>query len=426
MVQANYINCSAPGCQELSTPVSTFRPASLQHHTTSHPPSTWWYYLRQWPQRRLPFIRPSAQHPADGRCRLYRISSQTTRPTASLACYHKGLPLNPKLRQALLNLSRVAISAGLLGFIIYYVGPAKILAVARTADLRLFALAIALVQVGVVVRAYRWQILLNAVGARVPFRRAVYLYFVGSFFNTFLPTGFGGDVVRVIGIGQGATSEQAAGTAVVDRLTGFIVLFLLALVALPFSANLLEPRVALLIVILAGSVVAGSALLFEGRWLRWLIGRFAQTTLLTGHARLNQVYRAILTWIEKTYGVITACGARALAGAMFWSLVFNLIQMGANCLVGQALGINVSPWVYFLFIPVATATLLVPATISGFGAREAVYIVLFGQLRVGSDLATTFSLGSYFLDFASGVTGGVIYLISGLLGFRPQPQAARP
>ena len=140
-----------------------------------------------------------------------------------------------------------------------------ILAVARAADLRLFALAIALVQVGVIVRAYRWLILLKAVGARVPFRRAVYLYFVGSFFNTFLPTGFGGDVVRVIGIGEGATSEQAAGTAVVDRLTGFIVLFLLALVALPFSANLLTPRVALLVVVLAGGVFRAEDRAFYAR-----------------------------------------------------------------------------------------------------------------------------------------------------------------
>jgi uncharacterized protein (TIRG00374 family) len=353
----------------------------------------------------------------------FESNDQTNR---HLVYHPKGSLLNPKLRQALLNLTRVAISAGLLGFIIYYVGPGKILAVARAADLRLCALAILLAQAGVVVRAVRWHILLQAAGARVPFRRAVYLYFVGSFFNTFLPTGFGGDVVRVIGIGEGATSEQAAGTAVVDRLTGFIVLFLLALVALPFSAHLLAPRVAVLIVVLAGGVVAGSALLFEGRVLRWLIGRFAQSTLLTGHARVHGAYRAIMTWVEKTYGVITACGARALAGAMAWSLVFNLVQVGANFLVGTALGINVSPWVYFLFIPVATATLLVPATISGFGAREAVYIVLFGQLHVGSDLATTFSLSSYFLDFSCGVTGGVIYLVSGLLGLRPTQKVTEP
>jgi uncharacterized protein (TIRG00374 family) len=249
---------------------------------------------------------------------------------------------------------------------------------------------------------------------------------VGAFFNTFLPTGFGGDVVRVLEIGEGATSQQAAGTTVVDRLTGFIVLFLLALVALPFSANLISAEVTLLIVVLAGGVVGGSVLLFEGRLLRWVIGRFASLTWLARHPRLDQIYRAILEWVEHTYSVITACGARAVAGAMFWSLAFNLLQVAANVLVGQALGMRVSAWPYFLFVPVATAALLVPITISGFGVREGIYIGLFGQLGVPQAQAAAFSLGSYSLDFSYGVLGGVIYLASGLLGLRQKPAAQEP
>lgn len=333
--------------------------------------------------------------------------------------------MNPRLRQILSSLARIGISAGLLAFIVLNVGPAQIVKVVSTANLQLFGLAILLALVGVVVRAWRWQILLRAVGARVPFGHTVYLYFVGSFFNTFLPTGFGGDVVRVLEIGEGASSQQAAGTTVVDRLTGFIVLFLLALVALPFSTGLLTPQTTLLIVVLAGAVVAGSALLFEGRALRWLIGRFASLTWLARHPRLNHLYGAGLGWVERTYAVITACGARALAGAMFWSLVFNLLQIAANVLVGEALGLRVSPWTFFLFVPVATAALLVPITISGFGVREGIYIGLFGEVGVNQAQATALSLGSYALDFASGVLGGIIYLASGLMGLRRQPAAKR-
>ena len=334
--------------------------------------------------------------------------------------------MNPKLRQILTNLARIGISAGLLAFIIFSVGPAQIIKVVGSADLRLYGLAILLALAGVVVRALRWRVLLRAVGARVPFGHTVYLYFVGAFFNTFLPTGFGGDVVRVLEIGEGATSQQAAGTALVDRLTGFIVLFLLALVALPFSANLLSPQVTLLIIILAGSIVAGSALLFEGRVLRWLIGRLANLTWLARQPRLNQIYRSGLAWVEHTYGVITTCGARAVVGALFWSLVFNLIQIAANVLVGQALGLHVSIWTFFLFVPVATAALLVPITISGFGVREGIYIGLFGQVGVNQAHATALSLGSYSLDFASGVLGGVIYLASGLLGLRQKAAPKAP
>ena len=149
------------------------------------------------------------------------------------------MTLSPKTRQVLLNLVRIGVSAALLGWIVARAGLTQLLKTARTADVRPYLLALLIAVAGLVLRAYRWQILLNAVGARVPFRRLVYLYFVGAFFNAFLPTGFGGDVVRVLEIGEGATSQQAAGTVLVDRLTGFVVLFLLALCALPFSADFL-------------------------------------------------------------------------------------------------------------------------------------------------------------------------------------------
>jgi uncharacterized membrane protein YbhN (UPF0104 family) len=304
-------------------------------------------------------------------------------------------------------MARIAISIGLLAWVISRAGLSQLLEAARQADPRPYALAIVLAVLGIIIRAYRWQILLKAVGARVSFRRAVYLYFVGSFFNTFLPTGFGGDVVRVLEIGEGATSEQAAGTVVVDRLTGFLALFLLALAALPFAGGLLPSATAWLIATMAGAVTLGSLLLFEGRILRWLTARLPRALSLAGDA-----------WLGKTYGVITACGARALAGAVGVSLVFNLAQVFANVLAARALGMTVSAWTFFLFVPVATAALLVPISISGFGVREGIYVTLFAQVGVGAAQAVALSLASYSLDLACGLLGGVIYFAAGLMGLR--------
>ena len=315
--------------------------------------------------------------------------------------------MKPKQRQLLFNLARIIISAGLLVWIIRGAGLTQLLAVARGADWRLYGLAAGLALLGIVIRALRWQALLNAVGARVPFRRTLYLYFVGAFFNTFLPTGFGGDVVRVLEIGAGATSQQAAGTALVDRLTGFIVLFALALVTLPFSYRLLPPGTALPIALVAAGVLLASALLFEGRLLRRLTGWLPRSVSLAGDA-----------WIGKTYAVITACGRRGVAAALLFSLWFNLQLIVENVLVARALGVDVSPWVFFMFVPITTAALLAPISISGFGVREGVYVTLFGQLGVAPALAVALSLATYSLDIVAGLTGGVIYFGAGVLGLR--------
>lgn len=315
--------------------------------------------------------------------------------------------MTAQTRGLLFNLGRAGLSAILLIWVLSTAGLDQLAAAARGADLGCYALAVGLAVNGILLRSARWHFLLKAVGARVSYGRAVYLYFVGAFFNAFLPTGFGGDVVRVLEVGPGATSQQAAGTALVDRLTGFIMLFVLALLALPFAFGLLPANLALLIAALAAAVLLGSALLFEGRLLRRLTGWLPRGLSLAGDA-----------WIGRTYAVITAIGARGIAIALFWSLLFNLELIVETVLVARALGIDVTAGVFFLFVPVTTATLLVPISISGLGVREGLYVTLFGQLGVSAASAVALSLGAYSLDMAMGLVGGVVYLTAGLLGLR--------
>jgi hypothetical protein len=315
--------------------------------------------------------------------------------------------MTPQTRRTLLNVARILVSAGLLTWIISQAGLQPLREAASHADLRPYAFAILLTWNGVLLRAWRWRILLDAVGARVSFRRALYLYFVGAFFNAFLPTGFGGDVVRVLEIGEGATSSQAAGTAVVDRLTGFLVLFFLALVMLPFGANLFPPATVTFIALLAVGVVVGSLMLFEGRLLRRITARFPRALSLAGDA-----------WIGRTYGVITACGARAIVKALGASALFNIQMVFAGLLIAQALGLSLSIWTLFLVIPVITTALLVPISISGLGVREGLFVTLLGQVGVTAPQAVVFSLAWYSLDFSSGLLGGLIYLLGGVTGLR--------
>ena len=95
-------------------------------------------------------------------------------------------------------------------------------------------LALAMITLSLVLRAFRWGILLRGLKATVQFGRLVELYFVGNFYNAFLPSGFGGDAVRILEIARDVPPNVAAGTVLVDRLTGLLALFLMALLALPF------------------------------------------------------------------------------------------------------------------------------------------------------------------------------------------------
>ncbi|MBP7693284.1 MAG: flippase-like domain-containing protein [Anaerolineales bacterium] len=324
--------------------------------------------------------------------------------------------MSPRLRSLLINLARIGISGVLLAWILSQTGLERLGTVLQSADPWPYAGAVLLGLIGIGLRAWRWKVLLDAVGVRLPLPRLIYLYFVGAFFNAFLPTGFGGDVVRVLEFGQGAHSSQAAGTALVDRLTGFIMLFALALAALPFAGALLPPSLTGLIAALGAGVLLGSALLFEGRLLPRLtagLGRWPLTRPLS---------LAGDGWLARTYGVIAACGRGALLRALGVSLIFNLVILTAGWLIAATLRLTIAPATLAAFIPVATATLLVPISISGLGVREGVYVALFAQVGIADAQAVAFSLLFYSIDLATGLVGGLLYLGSSLARLRrPDP-----
>lgn len=332
--------------------------------------------------------------------------------------------LSPQLRQTLLNVLRLAISVTLLAVVLRQIDFARLAESARQADLRLYGLALGLGLVGILLRAARWKTLLDAVGARnaagapVPFPRLVYLYFIGAFFNAFLPTGFGGDVVRVLEFGSGTDSAKAAGTTIVDRLTGFIVLFVLALAALPLAWALVPPGVLALIGGLGAAVLVGSLLLFEGRWLRTIMAFI--TTRLPGP--LSGLGRALSLegegWLARTFAVITACGRAGLLRALGVSLAFNLVLLLAAWLIAQALSLPLSPATLFVFVPLATASLLLPISVSGLGVREGIYVLLFGQVGISTENALAFSFAYYSLDLLNGLAGGLLYLLGNLRRLR--------
>ena len=334
-------------------------------------------------------------------------------------------------RRTLLNIARVLISAGLLAWVISRSGLEDLIEAARDANLALLAEAYALAIAGMFMRTYRWLILLKAAGATVSAWRALYLYFVGGFFNVFLPTGLGGDVLRVLEIGPGASSEQAAATVLVDRLTGFVVLFVMALAALPFSASLLPRGTAILVGLLAGAVCLGALLLFEGRLLRRLTAWMPDPISLASEGWLGRTY-AVITGGTGTGGAGTrpaattgtgagtgpAATSRAIWGALGVSTVYNLSVIWASVLVARAFGLQVSAWHFLSFTPIAVVALLVPISIGGLGVREGIYVTLFGQVGLSAAQATVLSLGVYSLDVFTGLLGGMIYLLAGVLGLR--------
>lgn len=258
-----------------------------------------------------------------------------------------------------------------------------------------------LFNLSLVVRAYRWLVLLRGIGSPIQFARLVSLYFAANFFNSVLPSGFSGDVVRAVEAAQDVSARTAAGTVLVDRATGLLALFLIGLAALPFRPDNFPNRLLWQTTAVCLIGLVGGFVLLEGRLVR------AAGRLVPGF--LQPVW-------QKVDGVITAvqaCGWTAVWQAMGISVLFNLMQVAWFTAAGLALGYAVPLTHYFLVIPFLSLAILLPS-IGGLGIREGLAPLLFASTGLSSEQAVALTLLVFAIERLSGFLGAPVYIIDTL------------
>jgi glycosyltransferase 2 family protein len=300
------------------------------------------------------------------------------------------------------GLVQIAVSAILLTIILRQVHWAEVWDALRRINLGWLAVAWGLFLSGVVVRAVRWQALLDALGVRRPLGELTNWYFVGSFFNVILPTGFGGDAVRAAELAQDTGRPgPVVNSVIVDRYLGIMVLLAMGLIAAILRPGTASSSVfALTGVLFVGGLVA--AWLLRRSWWARLGGRADILGKVVRLLRLPALAEASAPYDRRSIG-------RGLAA----SLVFNFLQIGWNVAIGWGLGLRLPLSVYLVLIPLTAIALLLPA-FGGLGVRELSYVGLFAGAGVPQAIALALSLGVYIITVATGLVGGAIYLVGGI------------
>ncbi len=314
-------------------------------------------------------------------------------------------------RKRLRGVVQIAISVALLTIILRQVHWTEVTAALRRIEPAWLALAWGMFALGVVVRAARWQTLLVALGIRRSLSELSAWYFVGGFFNVVLPTGFGGDAVRVAELAQDTHRlDLAVNSVVVDRYLGLMVLLAMGLIG-----GLAVPGVAPAAVVwFTGALfVAGliAAVALAMPWWDELAARPGPIGKMVSFLKIPSLAAAVRPYDRRT-----------LIRALAISLVFNFLQVGWNMAIARGLNIKAPPIAYFVFVPLTAVALLLPA-FGGLGVREMTYAGLFDTVGVPQAEAIALSLGVYIITVATGLLGGLIYLFGGIRRTRVKPAA---
>ncbi len=115
---------------------------------------------------------------------------------------------------------KILVSAGLLFFLLRQVDMERLWQTARAASLPWLGLALLLYFAMTLLSAWRWRLLLaRDSGVRLTFKTLEASFLLATFFNNFLPSNIGGDVIRIRDTAKPAGSKTLATTVVlIDRI----------------------------------------------------------------------------------------------------------------------------------------------------------------------------------------------------------------
>ncbi len=277
----------------------------------------------------------------------------------------------------------------------------------RSADLLLLSAAVGCYVAMLALATWRWQLLLEALGCVAPLRHLTASYLVATFFNNFLPSNIGGDIVRVRD-GSRLTGSTTASLAVVgiDRILGLGALWVLGAFAFVFAG----PEV---------RELAGARVVLLGLGLVFLVlgtvfFRPGIARRLMAVSRLNDV-----DWIRKRFEVVQEAVHNYRAQiATVWlafaaSLALQTLVVWYFLAIARALRIPLDVPAAFLMVPLCTLLQAVPISFNGWGLREGLFALYFSQVGLPRESALAFSLTGAGLIILLSLSGAVVWMARG-------------
>ena len=293
-------------------------------------------------------------------------------------------------------------------YLVWKVDISQTLDILAEADPWYFLAAVALMIVTVWPMALRWQWLLHAKGVNDSMSWLTRAYFVSYAAGQILPTSIGGDAVRIFETARRhpGYGGPAAASVLLERALGGAATLALAAVGFALAVGKYDVGAYLWLELffVIGTVIAG-VLIFSPRAGRIL----AKGRPLLRPFKLDRLAGELWSALHSYRH-----NAGLLIGVFALTLGLQAFRVLAIWCSGKAVGIEVSPRVYYVMGPLLFVVMLVPFTINGLAVREAFFVSFLGNVGVGADEAFAAGFLFFLVTIALSIPGAVILLWEGV------------
>jgi uncharacterized membrane protein YbhN (UPF0104 family) len=287
-------------------------------------------------------------------------------------------------------LLRIGLSVCLLSWFISKAHPDDLLTAFLDLSFYAWAIAFLMYLASQVISSIRWYFLAHALDFTGPWSIYLKYYFVGMYFNLFLPTSVGGDVLKMHFISRGEPKKlKATYSLLADRLFGLAAMLLLG----------------------AGAVLIGQGILPHYFEHLLCVAGICIIALLLGLPMAYKLLDSIWPEFGKRLAVLLVFWEKpkTLFAALSLSLVLQALGMGAVALLANDMGLNPPVAFYFAAFPMVAILTILPISFNGIGIREGGFIYFLGLKGISAEKALTLSLSFFAIQIVASLIGGLAY-----------------
>jgi uncharacterized membrane protein YbhN (UPF0104 family) len=323
--------------------------------------------------------------------------------------HEEPAPVSSRRRYAILA-AKIAVSAILLILLFSRLEADHLWEIARNASIAWLGAALFVYFLGVLAAVWRWRTLLTAQRVGIGTRNLLNSYLVATFFNNFLPSNIGGDVIRIRDTAPAAGSKtMAAMVVLIDRALGLLALVLVAALGATAAAEIPQH--------------APSPIWPSWLWAGFIIGAVAGAPAMLAPAGFGRLLQPLTVFhpewvgdrIERLTGVLARFReepgsiARCFAGAV----AVQASMIGFYAMVAYALHLNIDVWDLVVIVPISFVVQMLPVSVNGFGVREATFSLYFARIGQPIESAVVMSLVGAGLMMLFSVSGAAVWFARG-------------
>lgn len=287
---------------------------------------------------------------------------------------------------------KIIISSVLLGYIFFTNDLAKVSEVFSSVDLNYIYISLLFLIINYFFSSVRWCYLL--LDKRPSLFYMVKLYFVGSFFNNFLPTSIGGDAYKIYKLGEKISSKTNAFTA--TFLERFLGMFALVIISMYGFLSFSEVEIfSFIFIFLLGILSFFIFMFFYPRF------KIRPQRLIKFFDILDKIHSSFLRYKNQKL-------------VIFYSLLASFIVQSASVLtqyfIFKSFGVDIPlNYAFFAFPLIFLSGYAIPS-INSLGSQEVLYTTFFVTLGISSNIVISASFMYHLVRLLVSLFGAYFYI----------------